>query len=244
MDYHRIPTFKAWFLGTLSLVLLLILACGAAEEGPAQEPAQDLTSQSVSEVAGLPAEKAPAPVAQREPAAAPGSSSSTGSGGTDTMAKAEPAPTAVPEAAPAEPQVAARAVTRLQYAIGAVANESNRPWAGSRQAYVLYDPTLEQAIGIDAKSSQYVPELATKWEANDDLSEWTFWIREGVQFHNGWGELTSRDFLHTSEILTREDSRLGTGWFFTGRNDVVGSDQFFQIIDDYTFARIHRRSGK
>ncbi len=244
MDYHRIPSFKAWFLGTLSLVLLLILACGAAEEGPAQEPAQDLTSQSVSEVAGLPAERAPAPMAQREPAAAPGSSSSTGSGGTDTMAKAEPAPTAVPAAAPAEPQVAARAVTRLQYAIGAVANESNRTWAGSRQAYVLFDPILEQAIGIDGKTSQYVPELATKWEANDNLSEWTFWIREGVQFHNDWGELTSRDFLHTSEILTREDSRLGTGRFFTGRNDKVGSDQFFKIIDDYTFTVAFHEGGK
>jgi peptide/nickel transport system substrate-binding protein len=30
-----------------------------------------------------------------------------------------------------------------------------------------------------------VPELATSWEANDDLTVWTFQLREGVQFHNG-----------------------------------------------------------
>ena len=34
MDYPRIPSFKAWLLGSFSLVLLLILACGAAEESP------------------------------------------------------------------------------------------------------------------------------------------------------------------------------------------------------------------
>lgn len=30
-----------------------------------------------------------------------------------------------------------------------------------------------------------IPELATSWEANDDLTVWTFHLREGVQFHNG-----------------------------------------------------------
>ncbi len=247
MAYQWLSNPKAWLYGAMSLLLVLIVACGAAEDSPAAAPTQAVTSQSVSEVAGLSAEKAPAPVAQREPAAAPGSSSSSG---TDTMAKAEPAPTAVPAEAPVEPKVAARSVTRLQYAIGAVANESNRPWAGSRQAYVLYDPILEQAIAIDGRTSQYVPELATKWEANDDLSEWTFWIREGVQFHNDWGELTSKDFLHTSEILTREDSRLGTARYFIGGRDdngnpLAGPDQYFQEIDDYTFTIVfHSPEGK
>lgn len=30
-----------------------------------------------------------------------------------------------------------------------------------------------------------IPELATGWEANDDLTVWTFKLRQGVQFHNG-----------------------------------------------------------
>ena len=234
MDNHRIPNFKTWLLSLACLALFFVLACGAAEEGPVETTQSEVASQSVSEVAGLSQERAPAPMAQREPAAA---------GDSGGSAAAEPAPTAVPAQA-SEPAVQARSVTRLQYAIGAVANESNRPWAGSRQAYVLYDPILEQAIGINGTSSEYVPELATKWEANEDLSEWTFWIREGVQFHNDWGELTSRDFLHTSEILTREDSRLGTGRFFTGRNNKVGSDQFFKIIDDYTFTVVFHEDGQ
>ena len=93
--------------------------------------------------------------------------------------------------------MAAKQVTRLEFAITSANNETNRPWKGSRQAYVQYDPTLDYAIGIHPTTSEYVPELAYKWEANDDLSEWTFWLREGIQFHNGWGELTADDFLHT-----------------------------------------------
>ena len=243
MAYHWLSNPKAWLYGAMSLLLVLIVACGAAEEGPAAEPAQPITSQSVSEVAGLSAEKAPAPAAQR----APSTGMSGGTGGSNTGAEAmtdsttasDPAPTAAP-APQDKPAVETRTVDRLEYAIGAVANESNRPWAGSRQAYVLYDPILEYAIGVSPTSSEYVPELATKWEASDDLSEWTFHIRPGVEFHNGWGELTADDFLHTSEILTRPDSRLGTPRYFIGGRDDAGNplatpDQYFKKIDDHTF---------
>ena len=243
MAHHWFTNPKAWIYGSLCLVLLLIVACGSAQEGSSEPAQESLTSQSVSEVAGLPAEKKPAPAAQRAP-----SDTATGGGSTaaEPAAQAEPAapaPTAVPEPAKEEPAVPARSVTRLEYAIGAVANESNRPWAGSRQAYVLYDPILEYAIGIEGTSSKYVPELATKWEASDDLSEWTFYLREGVQFHNGWGELTADDFLHTSEILTRPDSRLGTPRYFIGGRDadsnpLAGPDQYFRKIDEHTFTII------
>ena len=170
MAYHWLSNPKAWLYGAMSLLLVLIVACGAAEEGPAAEPAQPITSQSVSEVAGLSAEKAPAPAAQR----APSTGMSGGTGGSNTGAEAmtdsttasDPAPTAAP-APQDKPAVETRTVDRLEYAIGAVANESNRPWAGSRQAYVLYDPILEYAIGVSPTSSEYVPELATKCERVD-----------------------------------------------------------------------------
>lgn len=29
-----------------------------------------------------------------------------------------------------------------------------------------------------------IPELATEWDSNDDLTEWTFKLRKGVEFHN------------------------------------------------------------
>ena len=40
---------------------------------------------------------------------------------------------------------------------------------------------LKYAIG----SGEIVPGLAESWEANEDLTEWTFHLREGVTFHDG-----------------------------------------------------------
>ena len=240
MAFHWFTHPRAWLYGSLCLVLLLIIACGSAQESPASpsEPAGAgaTSDQSVSEVAGISAEKAPAPAAQRQPSTGMTGGESGSVSGSEAMAQ----PTAVPAPTAAPPAVETRSVTRLEYAIGAVANESNRPWAGSRQAYVLFDPILEYAIGVDGKSSAYVPELATRWEANEDLSEWTFYLREGVQFHNGWGELTADDFLHTAGILTRPDSRLGTPRYFIGGRDDDGNplatpDQYFRKVDDHTF---------
>ncbi|QQA44320.1 ABC transporter substrate-binding protein [Pelagovum pacificum] len=37
------------------------------------------------------------------------------------------------------------------------------------------------------------PALATSWSMSDDATEWTFEIREGVQFHKDYGELTAED---------------------------------------------------
>lgn len=41
------------------------------------------------------------------------------------------------------------------------------------------------------------PDLATSWEASDDGLTWTFHLREGVQCHHGYGELTSADIVYS-----------------------------------------------
>ena len=248
MAYHWLTKPKVWLYGSLSLLLVLMIACGAAEESPAETGgASTAAEQAAQEQMQQPA--GPPPAAQRQPSTGMSGGAGGTTQGSDTMAQQqEPAPTAAPAMADT-PAVAAKQVTRLEFAITSANNETNRPWKGSRQAYVQYDPTLDYAIGIHPTTSEYVPELAHKWEANDDLSEWTFWLREGIQFHNGWGELTADDFLHTSQILTRPDTRLGTWRYFVGgRNDdgtpLAGPDKYFTKIDDYTFTvTFHGRDG-
>jgi peptide/nickel transport system substrate-binding protein len=44
------------------------------------------------------------------------------------------------------------------------------------------------------------PKLAEKWEPNDDGSEWTFTIRQGVKFHSG-ATLVADDIVQTFEKL-------------------------------------------
>jgi peptide/nickel transport system substrate-binding protein len=45
--------------------------------------------------------------------------------------------------------------------------------------------------------SEYVPELAESWTVSDDAKTWTFKLHRGVQFHKGYGELTSADVKYS-----------------------------------------------
>jgi len=45
----------------------------------------------------------------------------------------------------------------------------------------MLEPLLTYEIG----GARVVPALAERWEANDDLTVWTFYLRPGVTFHNG-----------------------------------------------------------
>ncbi len=38
---------------------------------------------------------------------------------------------------------------------------------------------------FDKDTTNVVPSLATSWESNEDLTEWTFYLQEGVTFHDG-----------------------------------------------------------
>lgn len=41
------------------------------------------------------------------------------------------------------------------------------------------------------------PDLAERWTSNADGTEWTFFLRRGVQCHHGYGELTAEDVVYS-----------------------------------------------
>ncbi len=47
--------------------------------------------------------------------------------------------------------------------------------------------------------AQIEPDLAESWEASDDNLVWTFKLREGVQWHHGYGEVTAEDVVFSLE---------------------------------------------
>ena len=52
------------------------------------------------------------------------------------------------------------------------------------------------------------PSLATEWTPNDDSTEWTFKLREGVKWQNG-GDFTSADVVATMERIATDGDGLG-----------------------------------
>jgi peptide/nickel transport system substrate-binding protein len=46
-------------------------------------------------------------------------------------------------------------------------------------------------------NAQIQPWLAESWSISDDFLTWTFKLREGVQFHKGYGEMTAEDVVYS-----------------------------------------------
>jgi peptide/nickel transport system substrate-binding protein len=75
------------------------------------------------------------------------------------------------------------------------------------------------------------PELAESWEANDDATEWTFKLRQGVKFHDGH-ELTAKDVVYTYKRLI-DPARGSGGAAVLSFLDPADPDAIM-AVDDYT----------
>ena len=145
----------------------------------------------------------PGPAGPAGPQGPAGSAGAAGAVG-KAAATAVPKPTAKPAAPRGQPKV-----ETLVIAVSPGAGETQFAWAGSVDHHQQFDLVMELLIDIDPVSALFVPELAHSWEFSDDLTAVTFFLEEGVQFHEGWGEFTSADVLHSLAMFQREDSLLG-----------------------------------
>jgi len=85
-------------------------------------------------------------------------------------------------------------------------HESNRFWTIARPDHLQFEPFWETLLGMDPKTGDPIPALATKWSHSPDFKDWTFHLRKGVQFHRGYGEMTSADVVFSHSLLVRKDS--------------------------------------
>jgi len=67
----------------------------------------------------------------------------------------------------------------------------------------LLGNVCESLLTLDSKG-QVKPMLADKWEMSPDGKTYTFYLHKGVQFQEGWGELTAEDVKYTVERLINE----------------------------------------
>src|SRR5712692_6674408 len=95
---------------------------------------------------------------------------------------------------------------RLKIAVAPLGWDTNFTWLNPRSANLDKRPALEFLVGIDRHTGAYIPELAEKWEMTPDGKHWTITLRQGVKFHEAWGEFTARDVRHAVFLITQPES--------------------------------------
>ena len=84
-----------------------------------------------------------------------------------------------------------------------------------------------EPLSDGAKDGSLIPVLATSWVSNDDLSEWTYHLRQGVKFHNGQ-EMTSTDVVWSVNYILDPDNA------GRGHGDLSPIIASMEAVDRYT----------
>ena len=172
--------------------------------------------------AAEPQPPAAAPAATEAPAA-PAQAAST----------AAPEPTAMPAIADEE--------AVLHLAITPLPQDTYLPWLATSGGHVPIRPMWENLTTISPETgvSTVLPQLARAWDISPDASEYTFYLQEGVQMHNGWGEFTVQDVIltvdqQTSDPLAGCRSAVTRFMGAESMTEMIANGDM-DVIDDYTF---------
>lgn len=93
--------------------------------------------------------------------------------------------------------------------------------------YGVADNIYSQLVRYEPGTSNVVGDLATEWEVSDDGLVYTFHLREGVQWHRGFGEVTAHDVKWTYDRMIAPDSQS------PGRFDFSMIERI-DVLDDHT----------
>ena len=72
------------------------------------------------------------------------------------------------------------------------------------------EQAMESLLAYEPGTGAVVASLATDWSANDELTEWTFTLRDGVKFHNG-ATLDANDVVMSYVVQWDASHPLHTG---------------------------------
>src|SRR5262245_17272567 len=119
---------------------------------------------------------------------------------------------------------------RLVVAVGQWGTERPLPWRNTQAEKPLWDQVYDPLIQRDFKTFGYRPGLATEWKPSNEMKTWTFKLRSGVMFHEGYGEMTAEDVKYTVEQSFKPDSIGGSAYFFRNNLDRIEPPDKFTVV--------------
>lgn len=91
----------------------------------------------------------------------------------------------------------------------------------------IMDSIFSGLVKYKPGTYEVVPDLAKDWEFSEDDTKITFYLKEGVKFHKGYGEVTAEDVEFSFERIIDPDKGSPEAESFSKLEDV-------KVIDDYT----------
>src|SRR5215472_8460913 len=144
--------------------------------------------------------------------------------------------------APATPSTKGK-LERMVIAVAPLGWDTNYSWLQSRSGMLDKRPALEYLVGIDRYTGAYIPELAEKWDMAPDGKSWTLTLRQGVKFHDNWGEFTAKDVRHSIFLISQPESVQTDGSLWRsligiGKTDSLEEaakkvEQMVEIVNDH-----------
>ena len=119
---------------------------------------------------------------------------------------------------------------RLVVAVGQWGTETPFAWRTVQAEKPLWDCVYDSLIMRDPKTFEYRPGLATTFQPSNEMRTWTFKLRSGVKFHEGWGELTAEDVKFTVEQNLKPDSPGGSAPFFRNQLDRIETPDKHTVV--------------
>lgn len=119
---------------------------------------------------------------------------------------------------------------RLVAAVGQWGTETPFAWRTSQAEKPLWDCMHDPLIMRDPRTFQYLPGLAMEWKPSNEFKTWTFKLREGVMFHEDWGELTGEDVKFTIEQNLKPDSQGGSAPFFRSQLERIELPEKYTVV--------------
>lgn len=107
-------------------------------------------------------------------------------------------------------------VNRIVMGLAAPAVEANELRNIDGRTTWQLRPMYEDLIGVDPASGALIPQLALSWAVEPDGRSLRFKLRQGVPFHGGKGEFTSKDLEQPWREVIKEDSTSGTTPYWRG----------------------------
>lgn len=121
----------------------------------------------------------------------------------------------------------------INYAIPSDPKTLDPHFMNSLANYAIVQNTFNALVRFppgNADVSKIEGDLAESWESSEDAKQWTFHLRQGVQWHKGYGEVTAEDVKASFDRVMDPTSGITSGYKFSKVEKIEAPDNYTVIF--------------